>query len=250
MKTLVHNSGTFNFSFQHHARFTTSGIHLWNNANDGVLAPSATASSGMGIQINETSNTATLAYLAVSPSGYLSYRGGSHQVLPNSNHFCGTGSSPELYERTANGAVAFHAYLGSGQVQSYRAFKYQWSATPAISELSLFTYALSCGASMTYYVSWNGATSVASYNFFASNSSIGPFVQTGTAAKTANFETTYSSGAFALYTYVQALDANGILLGSTSPAQTFVPSTDLAPSCGATRCPFGTNYTTAATSTC
>jgi Arylsulfotransferase (ASST) len=246
----VGNSGHFNFSFQHHARFRNGGIHLWDNANDAITPASGASSSGMGIDIDEQSNTATLVYQAVPPDGALDSSQGSHQVLPNGNHFCGMGSVNELYERTHSGALALDVFFSQPPAQSYRAFKFPWTGRPAASELRIFTYAHTCTAGPAFYVSWNGATTVTGYRVFASNSSSGPFQQVATQAKGVEFETVITRPTFAAYSYAQALDANNNVLGTTPHVQTFVPGGTLTAQCNNFQCPAGTNYTTAPRTTC
>ena len=205
----------------------------------------------MSISISNDSLTATLINQFVSPGRQLDASQGSHQFLPNENHFLGLGSEPEVFEYTPSGDVAFYAQFGDFPIASYRAFKNPWTGRPALSEIALFAYAASCNAStMAFYASWNGATEIASWKFYSSNSTDNAtFALAATAAKNGTFETV-GTGTFGLSAYAEAYDVNGTQLGKTETVGTFVPGADLAASCGELACPQGTNYTTASKATC
>lgn len=78
---------------------------------------------------------------------------------------------------------------------------------------------------MVFYVSWNGATEVRYWNFYASDASTGPWELIGTANKT-SFETDHSLSGTMGWAYAEALDADRKPLrrGRSSIVKTFVPS--------------------------
>lgn len=244
------SSGAFNFSFQHHARFTEGGVRLWDNANSEAaesertthIDSSADASSGMDIKLDEGTGTATLIYQAIPPSQALDHSQGSHQLLPNSNHLCGLGSTNEVFERTSDGALALDARIGQMPIGSYRAAKYEWTGQPSELELALFAYAHNDSTANVFYVSWNGATRVDQYRFFTSNSSTTSFVETAMARKGEEFETTVVGGSFGWYAYAEARDAEGEVLGFTPTVRTFVPDISHVEMCDQLRCPPHTDY--------
>lgn len=148
------------------------------------------------------------------------------QVLNNSNVFIGWGAIPQVSEFAESGqCVALGGFGVVNQAASYRSIKIPTSAwigmpdsTPAI-----FTYANSSSLPTTFYVSWNGATQVASWKFFGGNgTSVNGMVEVGSAAKV-GFETMFMATQFAGYGYAQALDVNGNVLGVSPTVQTFVP---------------------------
>jgi hypothetical protein len=258
MFSTVPNAPNLNFTWQHHVRYEPSinGISLWDNANNNVNTPSALASSGMSIAIsvssdNQTHN-ATLVGQYISPGRQLDSSQGSHQILANGNHFLGEGSNPFIYEQTSAGDTAYYASFGVGTISSYRSFKFPWTGNPVPSQMALLSYAQSCNASNTaFYASWNGATQVATWKFFAASSkSAKQFQVVATQAAAGVFETKASAEGLSGAVYAQALDANGKVLGTTATVDTFVPSPALAVSCGKDACPWGTDYKTAARAVC
>lgn len=168
------------------------------------------------------------------------------QVLNNSNVFVGWGSIPQVSEFTPAGqCVALGGFGVVNQAASYRSTKIpkaawigQPDSTPAI-----FAYANSTSLPTTFYVSWNGATEIASWKFFGGNGTAlkkRGLVEVGSAVK-AGFETVFSAGVFLGEAYAQALDVNGLVLGTTQVVQTFVPySTQVVQN---STTPVGTNTT-------
>ena len=243
-----------NFSFQHHARFEPSinGISLWDNADRPLTsAPPPHASSGISIAISTLNGVkrATLIGQFISPGGQLTASQGSHQFLPNGNHFMGMGNVPFLYEQTPSGQTVLYANWGPLPLGSYRAFKYPWNGNPLIQEIALFSYAQNCSAPAAFYSSWNGATSIETWKYFTSDSETGTFALAATAASNGAFET-FATGTFNLYAYAIAYDNSGTVLGQTPTVKTFVPDAALAPFCNAFFCPRGTVYSSAAQSSC
>ncbi|MCJ1293684.1 hypothetical protein MMC34_005239 [Xylographa carneopallida] len=253
MDSTVTGTPNLNFSFQHHARFRPSinGVSLWDNANDNITPASAVASSGMSVTISTSNgtNTATLIEQYVSPDHQLDSSQGSHQFLPNGNHFLGLGSYPYVYEQTSDGTTVFYANWGVLPLQSYRAFKYEWVGKPPITEIALFGYAQNCTAPAAFYASWNGATEVVSWKYFTSSSENGTFALAATAVNNGTFET-FTTASFNLFAYAIAYDDLGNMLGQTPTVSVFVPDAVLAPSCNAISCPVGTDYGGASKATC
>ncbi|MCJ1479307.1 hypothetical protein MMC13_007992 [Lambiella insularis] len=253
MTSTVAGTPNLEFSFQHHARFRPSinGISLWDNANDNDTPASANSSSGMSIELSTANGiyTATLIENYVSPGAQLDSSQGSHQFLPNGNHFLGLGSYPYIYEQTSTGETVWYANWGPLPLQSYRAFKYPWVGKPSIKEIALFSYAQNCTAPAAFYASWNGATEVASWKYFTSSTKTGTFSLAATAAHNGTFET-FTFAPYNLYVYAIAYDDLGNNLGQTPTVGTFVPGAALAPSCNEYSCPVGTVYSTAAQAEC
>ena len=247
----VDGAPNLNFSWQHHARFAPSigGVTIWDNANNNVNPPSALASSGKSISLSPATETATLVGQYVPPSWLLDSSQGSHQILPDGNHFLGLGSEPFLAEETADGTAVYYAGLG---LQSYRAFKYDWTGMPPTSEMGLFAYSKTCNGTAAFYASWNGATEVESWEFFTGGdnaTTASGFKSVNASATDGSFET-FGTGAFDIYAYAIAYDAQNKELGRTQTVKNFVPGAQLAGSCGDVACPAGTNYTTAEQSDC
>jgi hypothetical protein len=95
--------------------------------------------------------------------------------------------------------------------ESYRAYRFPWSATPA--HAPALAAAAGSGASTVAYASWNGATAVTGWRVFAGPSpkslaAVGQFSRAG-------FETEMTVGTTQPYIAVQALGAEGQVLGSS-----------------------------------
>ena len=85
------------------------------------------------------------------------------------------------------------------------------------------------------YASWNGATDVASWRFYGSPSEDRPFEETAFVAKD-GFETRATAPVFVHHAYVEALHADGSVLGRSSTVKTKVPKPEWAPLCSELRC--------------
>lgn len=239
----------FTFSRQHHISFLGYDldgrlkISLFNNGWElrNKAGFEGRASSGQVILLDEAEMEAELLHDYIQPNGGLAIaQGGMHVTAEKNNAVIGWGTVPEISEFAEDGTLLFHARFNDAKARNYRAFKFPWVGRPKTSP-KLLAYSQKCGAAaaesstnetspLIAYVSWNGATEVASYRFHVStSSSSGPWIPAGTFART-GFETQanltgslFSNFArFAPYVSVEALDSHGVVLGSTQTA-TWVP---------------------------
>lgn len=246
--------GNLNFTRQHMMRQysdigNTNKISLFNNAFDGgkigiPTSRSALASSGMLIDIDEKAMTATLTAQYIQPDRKLAFSQGAMSILENGNAFIGWGSIPSWSEYDANGTLLYSAkYTESGM--SFRAYKQNWVGTPAAPP-NVLAYAQNCSSPMVIYVSWNGATEVATWKVYASDEIVDrPMYSFITEVPRTGFETVIMLN-HTLYKpaiYVEAIDKMGNLLRGSDYVSTFVPTDQMKPSCNATMCVAGTNYT-------
>jgi len=136
---------------------------------------------------------------------------GNAQVQANGNTFVGWGEEPYMTEFGPAGQTLFSARFPSPG-QSYRAYRFPWSATPA--SRPAIAVKAGAGSSATVYASWNGATGVSAWRVLAgaSSSSLAPVAQ----APWSGFETAVPVGTAAGFFAVQALGGEGQVLG-TSP---------------------------------
>ncbi len=136
---------------------------------------------------------------------------GNDQVLPNGNSFVGWGEEPYFTEFSPTGQILFEGHIPSPG-ESYRAFRFPWSATPAALPAVAVT---SSSGTTSVYASWNGATDVSAWRVLggASPATLTPIA---TAAST-GFETAIAVDSTDANFAVQALGAAGEVLG-TSPA--------------------------------
>jgi hypothetical protein len=227
------------FSWQHDARRQPDGtLTLFDDGNTNspqpapnpsgsvaaTAAPVATPqptgqppqhpSRGIILKLDETVMAATLVGEFTHPKALLATSQGNMQVLPNGNVFIGWGSTPWFTEFSPHGDVLFDATFPAA-VQSYRDYRFPWRGTPA-DEPAVATSGGS-GGGVTVYMSWNGATDVASWDVLTgdSPSSVSAVLN---APKT-GFETAVLLPVVKAYVAVQAKDASGTVIGSSTPTK-------------------------------
>jgi hypothetical protein len=169
-----------NFSWQHDAKFayefntpaqvlqnqTTRYISIFDNASDGTENDQS-ASNGLIIEVDLVAMTATTVTNFTAPGGetdLLVPNQGSFQLMgsdepsPASNNVVmGYGALPVIAEWDVNGTALQVIHFGTPAVsQSYRVYKAPWVGNP----LTAPDVAIQ---NNTMYVSWNGATEVASW---------------------------------------------------------------------------------------
>jgi hypothetical protein len=144
------------------------------------------------------------------PKELLSTSQGNAQVLPNGNVFVGWGSAPFFSEYSKEGELLFDASF-RGSAQSYRAFRLPWSGHPTDDP----AVAVERGSDdkVTLYVSWNGATDVATWQVLVGPDP-GHLEPVGSAPKR-GFETAVTVNTAEPYVAVQARSATGRVLGTT-----------------------------------
>lgn len=126
---------------------------------------------------------------------------GSMQLLENGNIFMGWGSEPYISEHTADGTLVMQGQFGAENVSmSYRAFKADWVGTPD-STPALWSAAGSVFSPTTFFVSWNGATEIASWRLFGGAAESACLEVLGTLDKT-GFETSFVASAYYAWGYV------------------------------------------------
>ncbi len=133
---------------------------------------------------------------------------GNYQQLNRGYSFIGWGSQPYFTEFDSHGRQVFDGRF-TAPTSSYRAYRFDWSGTPhtrpAIS-------ASSRGHSTLVYVSWNGATDIASWRVLAGRSAAS--LRAARSAKKDGFETAITI-AREPYVSVQALDGDGTVLATS-----------------------------------
>ncbi len=197
------------FSWQHDARLHGHTLSLFDDASDGP-SQQADQSSAKVLSLNMRRMTATLVHRYTHSPGLLAVSQGSAQALPNGDVFVGWGADPEFSEYSPSGRQIFNGSFALG-VNSYRAYRFPWTGQPSSSPALAVS---SSGAAVTIHTSWNGATQVAAWRVMGGNSatSLAPVAQ---AART-GFETTIYLNSSLNYFAVQALDAQGSVLGTSA----------------------------------
>ncbi|KAK4619983.1 hypothetical protein CLAFUW4_11465 [Fulvia fulva] len=157
------------FRWQHDARWFSEKdgiITLFDNQKAGPLHKDASHSRALFIQLDIPNKTAKLVHELSSLQGILASSQGSVQTLPENDQqiFVGWGSAAAYSEYTAEGDLMCETHLGASwfywfeRMKSYRTTKaLNWHGTPSTPpQLKIDDDAL--------YVSWNGATEVASWS--------------------------------------------------------------------------------------
>jgi hypothetical protein len=160
---------------------------------------------------NNKDRTASLVHSYIHKPGVLSGSQGNMQPLPNGNVFVGWGADPDFAEYTSQGRQILN-FTFQNVVNSYRAYRFAWSGQPSTPPAA----AVKAGPNhqLTVYVSWNGATNVASWQLLAgsSPSTLSPVSK----APRQGFETAIHTSTRQPYVAVQALSRSGAVLGTSS----------------------------------
>jgi hypothetical protein len=153
---------------------------------------------------------ATLAGEYTRPHETLAATQGNVQVLPNGNVFMGWGSEPYFSEFGHDGGLLFDASFPPA-VESYRAFRFPWKGLP--DDPPAVVAESGPSDEVTLYVSWNGATEVATWQLLA-----GPNrdeLKPVGSVPSKGFETAVSLNTDEPYVGVKAKDSSGRVLGTS-----------------------------------
>jgi hypothetical protein len=195
------------FAYQHNALWLPNGqISLFDDEGAPAVKP---PSRGEVVKLDMKAKTATLTgQLVRAPGPLFTGSQGNLQALPGGGWMIGWGGLPNLTEFNAQGQVIYDAQLPRGEF-SYRVYREPWSGQPATPPTIT---ASRSGATTTVYASWNGATTVASWQLLTGSSST-QMNPVSTTPRT-GFETTIPAPA-AAFLQVRALSASGRVLASS-----------------------------------
>jgi hypothetical protein len=202
------------FAFQHDVRVRGHGLRTATLFDDGAGPPIVHGQSrGLTLRLDPSAHRASVVKVDEHSPQLLTNFEGSVQQLPNGDQFLGWGQQPFFTEFDAGGKTVFEGRFIDAN-ESYRAYRYKWSAKPATTP-ALATS--SGGGETTVSVSWNGATGVAAWRILAGASRTS--LSTAKTVPKQGFETRVSVPA-APYLAAQALDARGHVLATSSPVGT------------------------------
>ncbi|MHB8243071.1 MAG: arylsulfotransferase family protein [Solirubrobacteraceae bacterium] len=195
-------------AYQHDVRWQPD--HTLTVFDNGAVPKAHSQSRVIRERIDGAHHKVTLVSRYVRTPGLLTGSQGDDQVLGNGNSFVGWGEAPYFTEFSPTGQIIFDGHIPSPG-QSYRAFRFPWSATPAAPP-SVAVKAKS--GTVTVYASWNGATNVSSWRVIGGGSPVG--LTPIATVPVAGFETVITVHSTDRYYAVQALDASGQVLGSSA----------------------------------
>lgn len=203
------------FAWQHHARWHPGNVMtVFDDEGD---PPEGPRSRGLILNVDEASHRVSLAKAYVHPGkNLLAGSQGSVELLDNGDVFVGWGSEPYFTEFRGDGSLVLDGHFATGQ--SYRAFRYEWTGTPAEAPVVAVERT---AQGLAAYASWNGATEVVTWD--ALGGSDPTHLAVVGSAPRQGFETAIAVTGTPAWLAARALDATGATLATSKPVQ--APST-------------------------
>lgn len=184
-------------------------------------------SRGIRVSIDLDRMTAKLMHSYTHPDHIVSVSQGSYQTLPNGNVLLGFGYNGALTEYAAKGEVLCDAYMqpsstwDTGNVQSYRNLKFEWTGIPLTSPDIAFDSEKSM-----LFISWLGTTKTRKWMLQDCDSADGLFTKVRTMPNV-GFETELIlANGKRMRRYVQAVavDEDGTYSAVSAPVDLVEPS--------------------------
>jgi hypothetical protein len=209
-RTPTYGSAAPLFAWQHDAQ--PLGPDLFSVFDNGGPPSTFAHSDGAVVRVDPATATASVIKTVAIPTPIFAQTQGDLQRLPDGSWWIGWGNVNESSQVAADGRQLFEAHTPAGS-ETYRSFRFQWSATPARPpQLAL---ARAASGTLRAYVSWNGATNVAAWRV-ESGSSASSLRPGGPAIDRSGFETELAAPRGAAYVAAEALAANGRVLARTN----------------------------------
>jgi hypothetical protein len=197
------------FSWQHDVRMPEPGLlTVFDNASS---PPEEPQSRALLLNVDTTAMRVTLRRDFTHPAGLLVDNQGSVQLLPDGEVFVGWGAQPYFSQFASGGELLLDGEMPVDD-QSYRAFTFSWTGRPPGGPAVVARANPARGSAV--YVSWNGATDVATWTVLAGNNRSG--LATVGSQPRAGFETVISVDSDGPYFVVTAQDATGRQLGRSA----------------------------------
>jgi hypothetical protein len=195
-------------AWQHDVREQSDGtISFFDNGATPKVHPQSRA---IVLALDHSHMTATLVWSFAHSPALLAPSQGDFQPLAGGDWLVGWGQAPYFSELAPDGQIMFDAHLPAAY-QSYTVFKFPWSGDPT-QPPRVAVRSRPHGA--VVYASWNGATAVAQWRVLAGASprALAPLA----AAPRSGFETAVAIPLAPRYLAVQALGAQGQVLGASA----------------------------------
>jgi hypothetical protein len=196
------------FEWQHDARLQGRILSVFDDASDGSRQESRQSSAKV-LRLDFEAHTASLVKRYTHQPPLISPSQGSAQLLAGGNVFVGWGGQPDFSEYAASGRQIFAGSLPL-QMNSYRAYRFQWSGQP-VTKPALALSARPGGLSV--YASWNGATGMSGWRVLG-GSSRNALRGLARSSRT-GFETEIEIASRPRYVAVQALGPGGQVMGTS-----------------------------------
>jgi hypothetical protein len=201
------------FAFAHDVRSVAAHDTLITLFDDGAGLPAVhKASRGIELSLDVRHRTAHLAAQWLHSPRLLAEFEGNMQQLPDGNHLIGWGQQPYFTEYDPSGRPILDARFVAN-TSSYRAYTFPWAASPADPPTVVATNSAN---RTTLFVTWNGATNVASWQVLAGSSPTA--MQALKTVPDTSFETTIELPKVS-YVSVHALDPGGLTLATSATVQ-------------------------------
>jgi len=203
------------FYWQHDTRLHGPGVlTVFDDGYDGVLPKNEKQSRALILAVDYDRMLVTLDKEFIHPGELVLAKAmGNAQMLPGGGMFVGWGTNPYFSEFDADGNLLLDGVLLKGD-PSYRSFIGDWQGRPADLPAAA---ARRKSAGATVYVSWNGATEVASWNVLAGQTK-GSLAKVTSAPKK-GFETAIPVSSRGPYFAAEPLDAKGRVLSRSLPVR-------------------------------
>lgn len=201
------------FAFAHDIRSVAPHDARVTLFDDGAGLPAVhKASRGIELSLDVRHKTARLAAQWLHSPQLLAEFEGNLQQLPDGNRLIGWGQQPYFTEYDLSGQPILDARFVAN-TSSYRAYTFPWAAAPADPPTIV---AVNSSQGTTLFVTWNGATNVASWQVLAGGSAT--TMQIVKTVPDTSFETTIDLPRVA-YVGVEALDPSGLTLATSATVQ-------------------------------
>jgi hypothetical protein len=198
------------FAWQHDAETVLPNVI--SIFDDEGAPPEASQSRAIDVAIDPQHHTATLARSFAHPgTRVLAPSQGNAQPLPDGGTLVGWGQSVFISEFSSAGQLTLDLRLPDVD-DSYRAYRYPWTGSPATRPS--IAAAPGLRGTTAVYASWNGTTQVAAWRVLTGSTPRS--LTAGLLVARSGFETAMVVRGTHPYVAVQALAANGQLLGTSA----------------------------------
>ncbi len=205
------------FQWQHDVKLQSGSTvsmfddHCCQLTGGGTSVPATGPSRGLVLELNQSTHTATLVAQYPGGNQFETEYMGDTESLANGNTFVGWGSEPYFSEYSRSGQRLLQASF-PGSDLSYRETIDPWVGEPLTPPAGA---ARQKDGGTTVYASWNGATRVVSWRVLAgAGAGAGRLSAVASAAKS-GFETAIPVPPGHTSFKVQALSANGRVIGAS-----------------------------------